>query len=158
MKPFNSNISSLSHDLIEELQDIDIQDKNVSVFIKEKDKIKVNQQFSLCFLENFQSLTKDLTRRELIVFMSLVKFSKFKNVYKITQKTIEKDTGIKQTNISVVLKKLKEKNYILHDEENEVDYINPYIFLKGSIKEFKTSNLYYELKKNSFENIKDPFM
>ena len=154
---FNSNILNLSHDLIDEFQEIDVQDKKVSVFISEKDKIKVQQEFSMCFIENFQSVIKDLTHRELIVFLCLVKFSEFKNVFKITQKTIEKDTGIKQSNISKILKKLKEKNYVLVDEENEIEYINPYIFLKGSIKEFKRSEFYHELNKHSFDNIKNPF-
>ena len=90
-----------------------------------------------------------------------MKFSQYKNVFKITQTTIAKDTGIQRSNVSVIMKKLREKNYILYDEEQEIEYVNPYIFLKGGIKEFKSTNLFHQTKEKekqlSFEGFSNPF-
>lgn len=157
-KLINTAVDTVQRDLIDELEEIeDLHDKKITINISENEKIKVNDQFVLMFVSNFQRLMEILTHRELKVLLALVKFSEYKNVFKVTQKALEKETGIKQSNISIILNKLKDKNFILEDEENGVEYINPFLFLKGSIKEFKKSDLYKQLYNADFNNIKNPF-
>lgn len=157
-KLINTAVDTVQRDLIDELEEIeDLHDKKITINISDNEKIKVNDQFVLMFVSNFQRLMEILTHRELKVLLALVKFSEYKNVFKVTQKALEKETGIKQSNISIILNKLKDKNFILEDEENGVEYINPFLFLKGSIKEFKKSDLYKQLYNADFNNIKNPF-
>ena len=126
-----TDLGSLSPDMINEFEEQELQDKKVSVFVtRDEEPTKVQQEYVLMFVENFQAISKQLTNREIQVLLSIVKFSQYKNVFKITQTTIAKDTGIQRSNVSVIMKKLREKNYILYDEEQEIEYVNPYIFSK----------------------------
>ena len=154
----NTNLGDLSHDLLTGLDEEELQDKKVTVFVSEPEKIKVKNEFVLLFVENLQSIVNNgLTMNEFKVLLSIVKYSSYRNVFKITQTTISKDTGIDRSDVSRIMKKLKEKSYILHDENNDVDYVNPYLFLKGGIKEFKASPLFKQLHFTEFDDIKNPF-
>ena len=105
-----TDLGSLSQDMINEFEEQELQDKKVSVFVtRDEEPTKVQQEYVLMFVENFQAISKQLTNREIQVLLSIVKFSQYKNVFKITQTTIAKDTGIQRSNVSVIMKKLREK-------------------------------------------------
>ena len=91
------------------------------------------------------------------VLFSVVKFASYKNIFKITQQSIANDTGIDRSDVSRAMKKLRDSGYLLKDK-NEVEYLNPYLFLKGGIKEFKASELWKQMQLH-FEDgeIKNPY-
>ena len=97
-KAFNSNIGDLSHDLLDELNDEDLQDKKVSVIVSERDKVKVKDQFVLLFSENLKNLlvAEKITLSELKVMLSIISFSSYLNVFKVTQKVIANDLKLDQ--------------------------------------------------------------
>lgn len=156
---FNSNIGGLTNDLLDEFDQEDLQDKKVSVHIHDRDKVKVKNHFVLLFVENLQSLlvNEKLTTSELKVLLTIVKYSSYQNVFKITQKTIANDLGIDQAIISRTLKKLRTKQLILQDSDG-TEYVNPYLFLKGSIKEFKATDRFQQMSLHfSSSDIKCPY-
>ena len=154
---FNSTLGELTPDLLGEFNDMDLSDKKVSVIVSDKEKIKVNQEFVLMFVDNVQKMLDVLTVREIKVLLSIVKFCSYRNVYKITQKTIANDIGIEVSNVCRIMKRLKENNYLLTDE-NGTEYVNPYLFLKGGIKEFKSTETFKQLSLHFHdENIKNPY-
>lgn len=157
-KVINSNISELSQDLLG-FDEEDLQDKKVTVHIHEKDKIKVKDQFVLTFVGNLQNLLvhEKLTTSELKVLLTIVQYSSFQNVFKITQKTISNDLNISEAMVSKTMKKLREKQLILEDSTG-VEYVNPYLFLKGKITEFKASERFKQMSLHfNDEIIKSPF-
>lgn len=156
----NSNIGSLTGDLLAEFDEQDLTDKKVNVFVSDREPSKVKQEYVLMFVENLQTIMKNLTKTEMSVLFSVVKFSQYKNVFKITQQSIANDTGINRSEVSRAMKKLRENGYLLKDD-NEIEYINPYLFLKGGIKEFKTTELWKKMQQMQLhfdENeIKNPY-
>lgn len=157
-KVINSNISELSHDLLE-FNEEDLQDKKVSVHIHEQEKIKVKNQFVLLFVENLQSLliNDKITTSELKVLLCIVQYSSYQNVFKITQTTIANAVKMKRSNVSVIMKKLRDKQLLLEDPTG-LEYVNPYLFLKGSIKELKATERFKQMSLHfNDETIKNPF-
>ncbi|KQN71609.1 hypothetical protein ASF04_26395 [Duganella sp. Leaf61] len=156
----NTDLGSLSHDLLDEMEDMDMSDKKVSVFVTEKEKIKVNQTFVLMFVENLQAIMKTLSKAEMAVLFSVVKFAQYKNVFKITQQTIAKDTGMHRSDVSRAFKTLRANKYLLKDAD-EIEYVNPYLFLKGGIKEFKKTELFSQMQQMQLHfdenDIKNPY-
>jgi len=161
-KVIDSDIHDLSDDLLEGLDIEDVADKNVTVFISDRDKIKVQDEFVMLFASNLQKLIVNdkITIREMKVLLTIVKFTQFKNVFNVTQKVLADDAKITASAVSQVMKKLKAKGLVLHDTDTGVDFLNPYLFLKGSIKEFKKSSIAQQLRFKEFdmdEDIKNPF-
>ena len=159
-KIMNSSIEEMSEDLIEGLEPEEIKDKNVTVFISDRDKIKVKDEFVLLFASNLQTLlVKDkISLRELKILLTIVKFSQFKNVFNVTQRVIAENAGLDKASVSRDMKKLKSKGFILHDKITGVDFVNPYLFLKGSVKEFKASPIAKQLHFFEMdEDISNPF-
>lgn len=157
-KVINSNISELSQDLLE-FDEEELQDKKVTVHIHEQDKIKVKNQFVLLFVENLHNLLvkEKISLSELKVLLSIVRFSSYQNVFKITQTTIAKDINMHRSHVSAIMKKLREKQLILEDSTG-VEYVNPYLFLKGSIKELKATERFKQMSLHfNDETIKNPF-
>jgi len=157
-----SDIENLSDDLLEDLDIDDVSDKNVSVFISDRDKIKVQDEFVMLFASNLQKLIVNdkITMREMKVLLTIAKFTQFKNVFNVTQRVLADDAKITPSAVSQVMKKLKAKGLVLHDSQTGVDFLNPYLFLKGSIKEFKKSSIAKQLRFKEFdmdEDIKNPF-
>lgn len=153
----NSSIGDLTGDLLDEFSETELADKKVNVFVSDKTPVKVKQEFVLLFVENLQAIMKNLTKTEMSVLFSVVKFASFKNVFKITQQTIANDTGINRSDVSRAMKKLRESGYLLKDN-NEIEYINPYLFLKGGVKEFKASELWKQMQLHFEEGeIKNPY-
>lgn len=156
----NSNIGELTGDLLAEFDEIELADKKVNVFVTDKEKIKVNQTFVLMFVENLQNIMKNLTKTEMAVLFSVVKFAQYKNIFKITQQSIANDTGINRSEVSRAMRKLRDNYYLLKDI-NEIEYINPYLFLKGGIKEFKGSDLFKQMQQLQLhfdeKEIKNPY-
>ena len=154
---FNSTLGELTPDLLAQFDEEELQDKKVSVVVSERDKVKVKDEFVLMFVNNVQRMLDILTVREIKVLLSIVKFCSYRNVFKITQKTISNDTGIDVSTVSRVMKKLKEKSYLLIDE-NGTEYVNPYLFLKGGIKEFKSTDTFKQMSLHFHDDIiKNPF-
>lgn len=153
----NSSIGDLTGDLLQEFSDEDLSDKKVNVFVSDRTPVKVKQEFVLLFVENLQAIMKNLTKNEMSVLFSVVKFASYKNIFKITQQSIANDTGIDRSDVSRAMKKLRDSGYLLKDK-NEVEYLNPYLFLKGGIKEFKASELWKQMQLH-FEDgeIKNPY-
>lgn len=124
---------------------IHLQDKLVNDFEEEIDhgeisiitrsKAKVSQEFVLMFVENVQSVAHDLSKNEFLVLLGIVKFSQYQNVYNLTQAKIAEDTKIPQPQVSRAMKKLKERHYLL--AKDGIEYINPYLFIKGGITSLK---------------------
>lgn len=158
----STNIADVSDELIEGLQLEDVADKNVTVLISERDKISVKDEYVMLFATNLQTLLvkNKLNLTELKVLMTVVKFTQFKNVFNVTQTVIANDANMDKANVSRVMKSLRKKGLILHDEKTGVDFLNPYLFLKGSIKEFKASPIAEQLRFEGFdmdEDIKNPY-
>lgn len=153
----NSSIGDLTGDLLQEFSEDDLSDKKVNVFVSDRTPVKVKQEFVLLFVENLQAIMKNLTKNEMSVLFSVVKFASYKNIFKITQQSIANDTGIDRSDVSRAMKKLRDSGYLLKDK-NEVEYLNPYLFLKGGIKEFKASELWKQMQLH-FEDgeIKNPY-
>lgn len=154
-KVLTSDIQGLSTDLLDGLSEAELKDKEVSVLITERDKIKVKDEFVLLFAANLQTLLVNdkLTLMELKILLTIVKFSQYKNVFNVTQKVIAENAKVEKGNVSRTFRKLKEKGYLLHDPKTGVDFVNPYLFLKGSVKEFKASDFAKQLQ--FFEMDKD---
>lgn len=155
-----SNVIDLTDDLLEGLDEKTMADKRVTVLIANDEKIKVKDEFVLMFASNLQTLliNDKLSLRQLKILLTIVKFSQFKNVFNVTQQVIADNAKIDKANVSREMKKLKEKGFILHDKITGVDFVNPYLFLKGSVKEFKSSSIAKQLKFFEMdEDIKNPF-
>lgn len=155
-----SNVEDLTSDLLEGLEDEDLADKSVTVLIADREKIKVKDEFVLLFASNLQTLLVNdkLSLRELKILLTIVKFSQYKNVFNVTQQVIADNAGLDKANVSRDMKKLRSKGFILHDKITGVDFVNPYLFLKGSVKEFKSSPLAKQLHFFEMdEDIKNPF-
>ena len=55
------------------------------------------------------------------------------------------------------MKRLKDNNYLLIDHDG-TEYVNPYLFLKGGIKEFKSTETFKQMSLHfEDEKIKNPF-
>ncbi len=99
-------------------------------------KVKVKQDFIMLFVENFQRLVPLLTKNELKVMLSILKFMGYSNVFSVTQKAISNDSGVPVANVSRAMAVLK-KLMILSVSVDGVWYINPFIFSKGKLLEVK---------------------
>lgn len=126
-----------------------------NVFIDNRNDIE--HLFSLTFISNLQSALKDLTVRDLSVLLTIIKLASFRNVYSIKQVTIAKDTGLNKSDVSKSLKKLKELNYLITDENNDISYVNPYLFFTGSIAQLREMSNKYGYLYCKAENLKSPF-
>lgn len=120
----------------EALEQFEMSGAETVNLIKTGQKVKVKNEFVMLFVENFQRLVPLLTKNELCVMLSILKFMNYQNVFSLTQKAISKDTGIPQANVSRAMKGLRERK-ILAENELGVGYINPYVFSKGHILEVK---------------------
>lgn len=122
-------------------------------------KIKVKQEFIMLFVENFQRLVPILTKNELKVMLSILKFMTFANVFSVTQKAISADSGVPLANVSRAMTALK-KWQILSFSKEGVGHINPYIFSKGKLLEVKKTlpqlSFVFENSMET-EKIKNPF-
>lgn len=136
-----STVDQLHRDFESEFSVEDLADKKITVVVaKDQDKIKVNTEFVLLFTENLQTLLKEkgpnaITFTEFKVMLSIVKFSSYKNIYKVTQQKVAADTELDKAVVSKAVKKLKDKKLLIEDEG--LEYVNPHLFLKGGIKEAK---------------------
>jgi predicted transcriptional regulator len=123
-------------DLADRLKsDFSTELENQELAIVTRSKAKVEQEFVLMFVENVQTVVHDLTKNEFLVLLSIVKFSQYKNVYNVTQGKIADDSGIAQSQVSRAMKRLKEKNFLI--EKDGLQYVNPFLFIKGGITTLK---------------------
>jgi len=157
-----TNIEELEDVLLEELAAADnISEKDVKVIISERPKVKVKQQFVLLFVENLKDLlVKDkITVTELKVLLSIIHFASFKNIFKITQKTIATHVKLDPAVVSRTMKKLRKEKFLLEDKIQQIEYVNPCLFLKGSITDFKRTEQFKNLHLhfNDDEVMKNPF-
>lgn len=146
MKQANSNrilgstVQELHSDFESNFNVEDLADKKITVVVsKDQEKIKVNTEFVLLFTENLQILLREktnaITFTEFKVMISIVKFSSYRNVFKVTQQKVAEDTGLDKAAVSKAVKKLKDRKLLIEDEG--LEYVNPHLFLKGGIKEAK---------------------
>lgn len=155
-----TNVDDLTDDLLEGFSNDEMRDKSVTVLIADREKVKVKDEFVLLFASNLQTLliNDKLSLRELKILLTIVKFSQYKNVFNVTQQVIADNAKLDKANVSRDMKKLREKGFILHDKITGVDFVNPYLFLKGSVKEFKASAIAKQLHFFEMdEDIKNPF-
>jgi len=110
--------------------------ENKELAIITRSKVKVEQEFVLMFVSNVQSVIDELTKNEFKTLLSIVKYSQYKNVYNVTQSSIANDSGIAQSEVSRAMRKLKSKFYLL--EKDGIEYVNPYLFIKGGITALKS--------------------
>ncbi|EDM82795.1 replication/maintenance protein RepL [Limnobacter sp. MED105] len=126
-------------------------DEKFDISIKDK-RAKAGQEFALVFLENLSSVIDNLSKMEFKVLIAIVKICQFNNVYKVTHELISKSSGIERSNVTRSIKKLKEKGYILVDEETKTEFVNPNVFMKGSLHLFKGSNTYRKIKEGKINS------
>ena len=123
-------------DLEEEIhEEFETELNNNELAIITRSKAKVEQEFVLMFVQNIQSVVDILTKNEFKTLLSIVKYSQYKNVFSINQEKIAKDSAISQPAVSSAMKKLREKSFIL--ENDGVEYVNPYLFIKGGLVALK---------------------
>ena len=160
---YRVNADETSDEVIENITElqargIDPESTKVNIFIGE-DKIGVNSDFVMLFASNLQRLLcrNKLTINEMKILLTIVTYSQYRNMFKVSQKAIAKETGIHKGNVSKYYKSLKEKGIILEDE-NENEFINPYLFVKGKMKEMKATKLFKSMHLLQYDDdIENPF-
>jgi len=91
----------------------------------------------MIFQRMLKKAAKELSNREYRVFGYLLGVMEFENWINISQKEIAEEIGMHHTDISKIIKRLKDKGYILVMKKGRENYyrINPAIAWKGSLKD-----------------------
>lgn len=123
----------------------EVEDTDIALTIHKKDKMKVQQEFAMVFIQNLDKVIDIVSKNELRVLVSIVKHCQFKNVFKVTQQAIADDLNLDKGNVSRAFKRLKELKLLLVDEKTKMEYVHPFLFVKGGLKEMKSTDEYKQL-------------
>lgn len=111
----------------------EIQEKHpvkVTTIISADKRKTVKSEFVLSFTNNLKALASlNITARELKVITYILDAMEFGNLFSLNQTAMAKELDLKQPNISLIMKRLKEKGIIL--DVNGHLYMNSNIFCKG---------------------------
>ncbi|EOK4636816.1 MarR family transcriptional regulator [Escherichia coli] len=105
--------------------------KATLVFQNEK-QVSLKNEFVILFLENFDRLITELkiNTSELRILMYILKKMEYGNLVNLNQTAVCKALNMNKSNVSLVFKKLKEKNVLIEDEEKNL-YVNSNVVMKG---------------------------
>lgn len=127
------NVTDEIEQKIQEIVEDSLSEKTIKLDIKNVNS-KLNLPFYITFIDNLFELLKTTSKADITVLVALAKMASYKNVYNVSQKKIIEMTGLTKSTVSKSFANLKEKSYIIEDE-NGFGYINPYIFFKGNTKD-----------------------
>jgi len=135
----------------EAIEDLDL--KATTVIQKDK-KNSIQNEFVITFLDNFDRVVTDykITNAEMRVVLYMLKKMEFGNLLMLKQSAVCESLNMKKANVSIIFKKLKEKNILIEDTEKNL-YINSNIFMKGLPHKLKKDKI-RDLKTSQVENEK----
>lgn len=111
---------------------------------KDKHNLKPNIGFGMVFPQVISALLDDgFTAKELQTFMKVCELVEFSNALSITQTTIAKQTNTDKATISKHFKKFYTLGLLFKDEDGSV-WINPVVFAKGKLWDFKNNKIIYQ--------------
>lgn len=131
-------------------------EENLQVnIIKNKQKIKPNQSFSMVFNSNFSSVLKEyrLNHNDILILFTIIEYVNFGNLISLTQQTIANDLNTSQQNISKSWSKLMKAKILF--KHNGSLFLNPKYIVKGNLKNSKESNAYKHIRNEIYDNLKD---
>lgn len=120
---------------------------------KERYNLKPNLEFGMIFPKVIRVLIKDcnLTTSEINTLMTVFDMMAFNNMFSLSQQAIANEVGISKQAVSKHFKKFYDIG-ILHKDGCGAIWVNPIIFAKGKLWDFKNNKIIYreveELSKN----------
>lgn len=107
---------------------------------------EAKSEFVLMFTRNALKAFLDLNKSEQIVLAALTNICNYGNVWQVTQQALAEETKLARPTVSNCIRNLKEKGYLLKDPDTGMEFINPFLFLKGSMEDFKKSSAYKKIE------------
>ena len=107
-------------------------DVKATIIVQSDKKISLKNEFVILFLENFDRLITDLKMNasELRVLIYILKKMEYGNLLSLNQASVCKALNMNKSNVSLIFKKLKEKDVLMEDGEKNL-FVNSNVVMKG---------------------------
>jgi hypothetical protein len=142
-KEKNEFLKELNH-LLNKANLLDVP-LNLTIEKEKRITKEAKSDFVLMFTKNALKAFLDLNKSEQIVLVALTNICNYGNVWQVTHQALAEETRLARPTVSNCIKTLKSKGYLLKDPDNGMEFINPFLFLKGSMDDFMKSNAYKKI-------------
>lgn len=133
MAKYKSSSEALD-DILDNIQ-INMNEKNsdLNLFIG-KERMEICNDFVILFYNSLLNIIDEfnLSKTDIKAILKILEYMQYGNLVKMSFAQLARDINIDPTNISRVIKKLKQSQLLI--EKNNNMYLNPHIIAKGRFK------------------------
>lgn len=110
-------------------------DKNSDINVNiSHSRMDICNEYVLLFYANFKNIIREykLTKNDILVVLQMLEYMQYGNLLRISYRKLANDVGIDPKNINKTIKRLKDSDLLIEEDENT--YLNPHVIAKGRFK------------------------